>query len=161
MSRPKPMPMPGNEIDVHRLIWSPDDMDGEEVATSAFSSKDLKRVDDRHISVSRTDMFDPYAELEMRNKQAGKSGVGDIIREESWSILFNCGKLRAILDKHGDNPFEVISDPVDTNPAHCGILNTTGRKNDKYIHHLRILLIRSIIRKCKFSDFISDYIEDP
>lgn len=156
-----PLPLPGNEIDVHRLIWSPDDMDGEEVATSAFSSKDLKRIDNRHISVSRTDIFDPNAELATVNQQAQKSGVDDIIRDEAWSILFNCGKLRAIVDKYGENPFEVICDPLDSNPAHCGILNTTGRKNGKYINHLRTLLIRSIIRKCKFSDFISDYIEEP
>ena len=43
--------MPESAVDLHRLIWSPDDFDGDALTTSAFPKNDLMGVE-KHATES-------------------------------------------------------------------------------------------------------------
>ena len=81
--------MLANEIELHRLVWSPDDFDGEALLTSAFRRQDLSGGESDFVSVSRVDKINPDAEMEILESQASKADGERIFREEAWSVTFN------------------------------------------------------------------------
>jgi hypothetical protein len=133
--------VPEAAVDLHRLIWSPDDLDVGKLSTSAFPKNDLTGAE-RYLSVSRTDMLDADAELKTANRQAA-SGSAAVVREEAMSVLLNCGEVCVVEDADGVQPFKVTSEPIpNENDAHCGIRNATDKQNRGYVNQLRSILVR-------------------
>ena len=146
-----------DEVDLHRLIWSPDDFDGDQLLPSAFRRDDLKGGEG-YISVSRTDQLQPEAELNMAKQQAGRANGKNFVREDAWSILFNCGRLRAARDDEGLSLFAVTPEPIpDVNPAHCGIRNISGKTGRGYINQLRIILVKLAASPRRLDCFLQNW----
>jgi len=146
--------VPEATVDLHRLIWSPDDFDGETLTTSAFPKNDLMGGD-RYLSVSRTDILDADAELKTASGQAG-SGSANVIREEAMSVLLKCGDVCTAEDGDGMQPFRVTPEPIpDENEAHCGIRNSTGKSGRGYVNQLRTILLRLASAPQSLDDFLA------
>jgi len=151
--------MPGSEVDLHRLIWSPDDFDGEKLSTSAFPKNDLMG-DVRYLSVSRTDMLVPKAELQTAQRQA-KTQSADFIRDEALSIVLNCGSVICAIDTEGTKPFTVTSEKIpDENEAHCGLRNITKKHGKGYINQLRIMLVGLASEPRNLDEFLAGLAKD-
>lgn len=152
--------MPEDNVDLHRLIWSPDDYDGEQLLTSAFRKQDLSGKQDDYVSVSRVDKINPDAEIKIANDQAQKAGIGEIKREIACSVVLNCGEVRSEECSKGKNPFEVTDEPIpNENEAHCGIRNISGENGKGYINELRTILVRLAkdSKKVTLKDFIQSF----
>ncbi|WP_420861937.1 hypothetical protein [Algirhabdus cladophorae] len=146
--------MPETAVDLHRLIWSPDDFDGETLTTSAFPKNDLMGGE-RYLSVSRTDILDADAELRTASGQAA-SDSGNVVREEAMSVILNCGDVCNAEDDKGVQPFVVTNEPIpNENEAHCGIRNSTDTRSRGYINQLRAILVRLASQPQKLDDFLS------
>ena len=146
--------MPEDAVDLHRLIWSPDDIDGDALTTSAFPKNDLMGGE-RYLSVSRTDILDTEAELRTASGQAA-SDSANVVRDEAMSVILNCGDVRAIKDDKGVQPFDVTAEPIPReNEAHCGIRNSTDKQSRGYVNQLRAILVRLASQPQKLEDFLS------
>lgn len=149
--------MPEDEVDVHRLVWSPENFDGDKLLTSAFRREDLSGGSSDYVSVSRTDCLDIEAEIALGESQAKSTNSTELRREQAYSVLFNCGQLRSAKDAEGVCPFNVTSEPIPENMAHCGIRNTTGNKGRAYVNQLRLILVSLASRRRLLSEFVADY----
>lgn len=145
-------------IDLHRLIWYPDDYDGEQLLTTAFRREDLLGGGE-YLSVSCTDRLEPEIEREIACQQAERANGIDIFREEPYSTLFNCGRLRNKEDVENCTPFDVTRERTDENPAHCGIRNVSGKRNNSYINQLRTLLVELASSPRTLDCFLRDFEE--
>lgn len=146
--------MPEAAVDLHRLIWSPDDFDGVTLTTSAFPKNDLMGGE-RYLSVSRTDILDAESELRTASGQ-GATDSPDLVRDEAMSVILNCGNVCASKDDKGVQPFNVTAEPIpDENKAHCGIRNSTENKSRGYVNQLRVILVRLASKPQKLDDFLS------
>lgn len=146
------------DIDLHRLIWSPDDLelDGT-VKTSAFRKGDL-RGGDSFVSVSRVDELVPSAEVATAQKQANNADGVQFVRAAAWSALLNCLSVQRALDHDGIAPFKVTSEPIkDENDAHCGIRNVSGNVGKSYINQLRVMLVRLVHNAERLDDFLDRF----
>jgi len=151
--------MPGPKIDLHRLIWSPDDFDGENLSTSAFPKKDLMGGE-RYLSVSRTDMLVPEAELQTAQRQA-KTQDANFTRDEALSIILNCGSVSDAVDAEGTKPFTVTPEGIpDENEAHCGLRNSTKKCGKGYINQLRTILVGLASKPKKLDLFLANFSKD-
>ena len=151
--------MPEAAVDLHRLIWSPDDLDGETLTTSAFPKNDLMGGD-RYLSVSRTDILDADAERQTAKSQAA-SDSPNVVRDDAMSVILNCGEVCGVEDTNGVQPFVVTPEPIpNINAAHCGIRNSTGTQSRGYVNQLRTLLVRLASRPQKLDDFLSSIQEN-
>lgn len=135
--------MPKNKTDIHRLIWSPDDIQDGKVLPSAIRKADLKG-NGAYVSVSRIDQICEDAEISMASNQAGRADGIQVIRDEAMSALLNCGEVRRLQDTEKGEPFEVRAEPLKENQAHCGIHNVSGEAGRGYIGQLRTLLVETI-----------------
>ena len=145
-----------DKVDLHRLVWSPDDFDGDQLTPSAFRRDDLKGGD-KFISVSRTDLLQPEAELKMARRQAERANGTEFVREVGCSILFNCGRLRVAKDNEGCLPFAVTPEPIPgENPAHCGIRNISGKTGKGYVNQLRTILVKLASPPRRLDSFLQD-----
>lgn len=146
--------MPDAIVDLHRLIWAPDDLDGDTLTTSAFPKNDLMGGE-RFLSVSRTDILDVEAELQRASNQAA-SDSPHVVRDEAMSVILNCGEVCEIEDNTGARPFAVTPEPIPSvNEAHCGVRNSTGTKKPSYVNQLRTLLVRLASSPQKLDDFLT------
>jgi hypothetical protein len=140
-------------VDLHRLIWSPDDFDGDTLTTSAFPKNDLMGGG-RYLSVSRTDILDAEAELKTASGQ-GASDSTNVVRDEAMSVILNCGDVCAAKDDEGVQPFVVTAEPIpNENDAHCGIRNSTEKQSRGYVNQLRAILVRLASQPQKLEDFL-------
>ena len=148
--------MPEAGVDLHRLIWSPDDLDGDTLTTSAFPRDDLKGGE-RYLSVSRTDILDAEVERQRANRQAAAASDNpELVRDDAMSVVLNCGEVCRVEDTNGVRPFTVTSEPIpNDNEAHCGIHNSTGQAGKGYVNQLRTLLVRLASPPQKLDDFLS------
>lgn len=144
-----------DDVNLHRLIWSPNDIQDGVLKKSAFPKNDLDGTPDqngdvRYLSVSRIDLLCEKSELETAERQAGKAITG-IVRDEAWSAILNSGELRACVDTEGVNPFDVTSEPIPgENEAHCGIRNASKKyRPPSYINQLRVLLVEVAQREVR------------
>lgn len=150
--------MPQDDTDLHRLVWSPDDFDGEKLLPSAFRKQDFSGSNDDYVSVSRIDMLDPDAEIAIADNQAKKAGGNDFIRDEAWSVILNCGEIRRAEDSDKLQPFQVTSEPIPgENEAHCGIRNVSGKKGKGYVNELRSILATLIRSRKTLDDFLKNF----
>ena len=145
-------------IDLHRLIWCPDDYDGEQLLTTAFRREDLMGGDE-YLSVSSTDLLQPEIEQEIAYRQANRANGKNIFREVPYSTLFNCGLLRGKNDVENCTPFDITRKPTPENPAHCGIQNVSGKRNKSYINQLRTLLVELASSPCTLDCFLQNFEE--
>ena len=146
--------MPEATVDLHRLVWSPDDFDGDTLTTSAFPRNDLAGGE-RYLSVSRIDILDADAELATASGQAA-SDSANVVRDEAMSVILNCGDVCSAKDDKGLKPFDVTDEPIpDENEAHSGIRNSTEQKSRGYVNQLRALLVRLASQPQKLDDFLS------
>ncbi|MEP3776266.1 MAG: hypothetical protein ABJM82_04490 [Shimia thalassica] len=147
---------PPNEIDLHRLVWSPDDYVDGKLLPSAFPSGDLK-TPDRYLSVDRVDQFNPDATIETANRQAENADGATIVREDAFSALLGCGEVRGITDHEGKHPLEVRPEPIKgVNLAHCGISNVSGKKSRGYVNQLRTELTEIVNRILSLEMFVGE-----
>lgn len=133
-----------DEEELHRLVWSPDDFDGDQLLSSAFRKADLSGKAGRYLSVSSVTLLDRAAEVAIAEAQSAKADGKTFFRERACSALLHCGTVRAAFDRDGERPFEVSEEPLPENPAHCGIRNITGKSSGSYLNHLRILLVEAV-----------------
>lgn len=147
------MTTPPDNVDLHRMIWSPDDIDNGQLLTSAFPRSDLSKSD-RYISVDRTDIFDENAVKQIVAIQASKSDGTEIIRDEAHSALLACGAVRRLADTNQKRPFDVRSEKLADNPAHCGIYNVSGERGKSYVNELRSMLVSVVHEVLALSDFL-------
>lgn len=129
---------PPDPVDLLRLIWCPDDVVDRVVLPTAFEKNDLKGLA-RRLSVDRFDQVVPSAirETEASQKKKADPDKG-LIREVSYGVFLNCGALRAYDDGANCRPFQVEPDPIiPTNPAHCAIGNSSGKKGTAYLLKLQ------------------------
>jgi len=136
--------LPPNEVDLHRMVWDPDDWDGAQLLPSAFPRSDLSVVG-RFVSVDRVD--EPFVQqaLDRAEMQQDNADGSQHIRDEALSAFLNCGQVRELSDHEGTKPFSVSSYKEEGKPAHCGIENVTGKKSKGYINELRTLLVESVL----------------
>ncbi|MDD9731668.1 hypothetical protein PVW46_17325 [Mameliella sp. AT18] len=149
--------MPEDNVQVHRLVWSPDDFEDGKLLTSAFRRKDLEGGETNYVSVSRMDKLNVAAELALATKQAEKSDGKQLIREEAFSVKFLCGEVRAVIDDAGTQPFDITSEPLPENLAHCGVRNITDKKSRGYINQLRVLLVNLASSRRSLSELIAQH----
>lgn len=144
-----------NNIALHRMVWSPDDFDGEQLLGSAFSRSDLQAGG--FVSVDRVDR--PFAKqtADRAIVQAGKADGNRILREEAHSVFFNCGQVREAIDSEKATPFGVSPRIEVDKPAHCGIENVTGKRGRSYIDELRTILVSLAYGKRTLEEVCGDY----
>ena len=143
-------------IDLHRLVWYPDDYDCEQLLPTAFRCKDLFGGDE-YLSVSSTDRIQPEIEREIARQQADRANGKDIFREEPYSTLFNCRRLRNKNDVENCIPFDATRKPTLENPAHCGIRSISGKRNNSYINQIRTLLVELASPPHHLKCFLRDF----
>lgn len=142
--------------DLHRLIWSPDDIQEGRLLTSAFPRQDLQDAA-RYVSVSRTDKLNPEAEILTAQNQADKADGVNFRRDEAWSAILNCGEVRSLEDTEGNQPFAVKPEPIiGVNEAHCGISNVTSKRGRGYVNQLRALLVRAASKLRTLDEFLGE-----
>ena len=140
-------------VDLHRLIWAPDDFDGDTLTTSAFPKNDLMGGE-RYLSVSRTDILDADAELRTASSQVA-SDSAFVVRDKAMSVVLNCGEVCAAKDDKGVQPFDVTAEPIPgENEAHCGIRNSTDKQSRGYVNQLRAILVRLASHPQKLEVFL-------
>jgi len=143
-----------DKTNLHRLVWSPDDFDGNNLLPSAFRKEDLSGNPESFISVSRIDKLTPKFEQNTANSQFDKYVNDQSKRNEAWSITFNSGELRLIKCSKNRQPFNVTAQTENGNPAHCGIRNISGLKGRSYINELRTLLVSVSKNKIPLTQFL-------
>lgn len=144
---------PPSEIDLHRLVWNPDDFDRGFLLGSAFSKEDLMGGA-RYVSVDRIDHFCAEATLKTAEKQALKANGETIIRKAAASALLPCEAVRGAEDSEGAGPFSVTPEPLEENEAHCGIRNVSGKGGRAYVNQLRVLLVALVRETLGLDEFI-------
>ena len=112
---------------MHRLVWHPDDFENGRLTSSAFRKEDLMGNECNYISVSRIDKIQPDIERQRARNQAERTNGNNFIRDEAYSIEWNCGEVRDQKDAE--------------NTAHCGIRNISGKTGRLYINELRTVLV--------------------
>lgn len=146
------------DVELHRLIWSPDDFDGDKLRTSAFRRKDLSGLAEDYVSVSRLDKLSPDAEISTAANQAEKAGVGELKREEAWSVLLNCNAVESTKDENESTLFSVTEEPIENvNFAHCGIRNISGQNSKGHINKLRAILVKLAHSPRKLDNFLDQF----
>ncbi len=140
-------------INLHRLVWHPDDFCGNQLNTSAFRKEDLKGGRS-YISVSRLDMIDTAVERKIAAKQARRANGTSIKRELAHSTQLNCSEVSSQRDDAGCIMFEVLSKMTKENPAHCGIQNISGKTSNGYINQLRVALVKISTPPIPLEDFL-------
>ncbi len=146
--------MPPDHVDLHRLVWSPDDIRDGKLLTSAFSKNDLKQQG-LYVSVDRTDQLDEQTVQRIAEEQAARADGAGIIRETPHSAILGCGNVRNLFDTEQNRPFEVRPEELEDNTAHCGIHNVSGRRNKSYINQLRTLLVSVVHETLALSDYLA------
>ena len=126
---------------MHRLVWHPDDFDNGRLTTSAFRKEDLMGNECNYISVSRIDKIQPDIERQRARNQAERTNGNNFIRDEAYSIEWNCGEVRDQKDAENTAMFDITEEPTKENPAHCGIRNISGKTGRLYINELRTVLV--------------------
>jgi hypothetical protein len=148
--------MPASTVDLHRLVWAPDDFDGGKLTTSAFPKNDLMGGE-RYLSVSRTDILSPTAELATAERQAETQNV-NFIREEALSTILNCGSVEQVADTDGITPFTVTSEEIpNENEAHCGLRNVSDKRGKGYINQLRLILVSLASGPRRLDEFLAEF----
>ena len=144
---------------LHRLIWSPDDID-EEVGLlpSAFPKQDLEGGE-RYLSVDRTDRILFSSLRSLADSQQARANGSTTFREQPHSALLDWDHILGVKDEDGNKPFAVTDEPLPENPAHCGLRNQTGRKSRGYLQQLRALLVLNTEHICKL-DELEEYLLD-
>jgi len=145
----------GNGINLHHLVWCPDDFSDGQLKSSAFRKQDLKG-NESYISVSRTDIIRPDVERQTANRQAEKANGETIKREDAYSIQWNCGRVRNRKDDADCIMFTITEEATEENPAHCGIRNISGITRDSYINQLRVALVEMSTQPIPLEDFLEN-----
>lgn len=151
--------MPDDNVDLHRLIWSPDDFENGRILTSAFRRQDLEGGDN-YVSVSATNLLNVDAEMQIAAGQAASAGNTQYSRDTAWSALINCGDVHDAVDNKDVKPFAVSDEPLDDNLAHCGIRNATNSRGKGYVNQLRTILVSRVKENKPLSDFLSQFCAD-
>jgi len=119
-----------------KLVWDPDHIDGDKVLPSAFRKEELVGDPAVHCSVDRSDTASRKVMEQTAASQKEKADGVNHKRHDAFIGVLSCGKVRSLVVED-TNPLEVISDPLPENPAHCGIRNSSGRKNRAFVNELR------------------------
>lgn len=132
-----------DDLDLYKLVWSPDDLEGNQVLPSAFRKDDLSGPG-HHVSCDRVDMAKRSV---MEGIAAGQKANADgirYIRTLELITTLSCGELRSctVMSKRA---FEVVSDPIEGNNAHCGIrairaANVKAKSERAYVEEMRAKL---------------------
>lgn len=134
--------MPPDEVTLLKLVWHPEDLDGNQVKPTAFSSRDLSGQPGDHVSVDRGDMATKASMEAVAAKQYANINNGvTVFREIAHIGRLPCGQVRAI-DFQGAAALAVDAIPIDGNDAHCGISNRTKQKSRSYLAEVRGKLAR-------------------
>ena len=143
------------DTDLHRLVWSPDDFDGEgNLLTSAFRKQDLSGGE-HYVSVSRVDQADAAAELALAHSQSKRADGIEFIRESAYSALLYGLSVADAQDNNGICPFMITLEPLPVNAAHCGIRNVSGQNGRGYINQLRLLLVELVHQSQELDRFLA------
>jgi len=149
--------VPEEHINLHRLVWSPDDFEGGRLLPSAFPRNDLLGGE-RYVSVSRVDQLVPDAEIATAESQSDRANGCQFIRDEAWSVLLCCGEVMSATDVDDVRPFAVTPEPIEAeNDAHCGLRNTSGKKGRGYVNQLRLILVGLASTPRPLNEFLSDF----
>jgi len=141
-------------VDLHRLVWSPDDFQDEKLLSSAIRRADLSGEATDYVSVSRTDKIQAEAEIKIAESQSQKSGSQNVKRDEAWSVLFNSDKVKSFKDEDGAQLFDVTEEPIEENLAHCGIRNVSGINSKGHVNKLRATLVSLAHSRKRLEEFL-------
>lgn len=136
---------PPDDINLIRLVWNPDHYDNGVLTTSAFDKSDL--VEGRYLSVDRDDIFEPEAAKDTARAQQARANGDTVKRDDARLAYLSCSDVRHAVDQEQTKPFDVTSEPLDKNPAHCGIHNVSGKRGKAYINQLRSILLEAVYRE--------------
>lgn len=144
----------GDEVLTLKLVWHPAQMKGRRVLGGAFSKRDLKPEADeagkpRYVSTDRRDMLSRESVDGVIAGQQSDGKKEQLRRHDAFFTEYLTERLRALRDKEGYQPFEVMPEPImPGNPGHCGIHNispaerNTDEEHDEYVQQLRKLLLK-------------------
>lgn len=128
--------MPPDHVTLFKLVWHPDDIDGDHVKPTAFKSSDLSGKHEDHVSVDRGDLaVRECMEAIAASQRANADGIS-YIRADAYIGRLNCGATRAIVYKNAP-ALRVIPVPLPGNDAHCGIQNIAAEKGRSYMLEVR------------------------
>jgi hypothetical protein len=131
-----------DEIDVFRIVWFPDNYDGESiVAAQAFPSKELTET---YSSVDRSDLFDINFAMQIARQQKSKANGNDVKREKAYGIVIHCGSIRKIKLEVGQSTLDVIDKSHGFHQSHCGVCVTGPKPSRADINELRRQMIEII-----------------
>lgn len=157
----------GREELLLRLVWDPDDIDPvtKELQTSAFPKGELESAANG-ISVDRRAIASKVAIQFVASKQQAKaSGHQTLVRNTPLLAEACTGD---VLDQNFDDGaemFSVISTPIHAsdnapaNPAHCDIVNISGRTKRSAINQLRTKLQSLFSQPLPLENFFPQEIE--
>lgn len=143
--------MPPDYVKLLKLVWHPDDLEGDQLKPTAFRKQDLSGEADAHISVDRDDIAEREVMEAIANTQAAKSNNADIVRDHAMIGTLLCKAVREI--SYGETPaLQVVPFPLEENPAHCGIQNISGTKGRGFLNEIRGKLARLASPAISFDD---------
>lgn len=133
--------MPPDEIDLLRLMWHPDDFEGEAVKPTAFPRSELIGQHGKYVSTDRRDWSRrAVMEATAKRQQMQADGV-DRLRHSPYVVPLPCGDVRRLtVDDQfalGVKPY-----PLAENEAHCGIESIIGKIGRGVVDELRNKLSR-------------------
>jgi hypothetical protein len=131
--------LPPDHINLLKLVWHPDDISGDNVKPTAFRRDDLSGGEGQHVSVDRQDTAARDAMQAVAEQQAAKANGKDIKREQARIGVMMCRTVRAITVE-GVQALAVRPEPIEGNPAHCGIFNICGKNGRSAIDEMRAKL---------------------
>lgn len=142
-------PLVSSDEGLLRLVWDSDDLteDRSEIATSAFSKRDLAGVDNG-LSVDRTALANTKAiRQRVANQQKKAEGREDLNRDAALISECLAGTISTLkFEDTNAAMFAVISTPIpgdtteEKNDAHAEIVNISGRNKGSDLNKMRTKL---------------------
>jgi hypothetical protein len=131
--------LPPNHVSLLKLIWHPDDIEGERVKPTAFRRDDLSAAPNAHVSVDRADLAERKV-MEKVAAQQAKNANGKTVKRDYAKIgIMNCGVVRSS-EYLGERLFSVSPFPIDGNVAHCGIQSAIRAPKKSDVDLMRMTL---------------------
>lgn len=127
---------PPDEVELLKLVWHPDDLEGNLVKPTAFTSRDLSGAAGAHVSVDRRDIARREVMERTADRQAGNADGVNHKREKALIAVLSCAAVRSVT--YQDKPaLAVTPQPIPDNDAHCGISNISGVSGRGYLNEVR------------------------
>lgn len=146
------MPLePPSEVGLLKLIWHPDDVIGDQVKPTAFTSRDLSGKHDDHVSVDREDLASRAVMEATAERQAAKADGVNFHRELALVSKLPCGEVRAVTFEE-KLVLNVEPRILPDNEAHCGIINVSGVCSRSFLNEVRGKLALLATPACAFDE---------